>query len=127
MPKLNQVVEDRKTISIPFGETSLRVTYNPSFMTPRIERALAQAQRDQDIDAALLEPTTKLIRSWDLCDNDDQVIALTVEALADVPSHLLMRILEAVGDDARPNPPNGGSSNNGSSQTASSAPVQIGT
>lgn len=126
MPKLTDLVASRKTIRVPIGDGALKVTYRPSVVTPRLQKAVAAAQRDQDIDAGMLEPVSKLIASWDLTDDAEEVIETAPDALADVPAQLLLAVLEAIGNDMAPNRMSAEPSPNGSTPAASSAPAQTG-
>lgn len=126
MPKLSELTASRKTITVPFGDAALKVIYRPAVVTPRLQKAVAQAQRDQDIEAGMLVPISKLIASWDLTDDQDERIDLTPDALADVPAALLLGIMEAIGEDMAPNRTRGDDSSNGSSPR-SSATAQTGT
>lgn len=127
MPKLTDLVASRKSISVPFGESALKVSYRPNVVTPRLQKAIAQAQREQDIDAGLLSPMSDLIHSWDLTDDEGGIIETTQDALADVPAAVLLAVLNAIGEDMVPNATRGDASNNGSSPLAPSTVAQRGT
>lgn len=127
MPKLTALVNDLATVSVPFGDSALRVTYRPNAITPKFQKAVARAQRDEDLDAALLWPTSELLHSWDLTHDDGTPVPTTPDALADLPVRVILAILSAIGADMAPNPTKVGGSSNGSSPTASSAPAQTGT
>lgn len=127
MPSITQLVDAKRTVMVPFADTALTVSYRPGVVTPRLQKAIAQAQRDQDLDAGLLWPMAELLAAWDLTDDDGSVIATTPDALADVPASVLLTVLAAIGEDMAPNPSSAERSSNGSSPTASSAPVLNGT
>ena len=127
MPRLTQLVDATRTVSVPFGAVTLAVVYRPGVVTPRLQKAISQAQRESDIDAGLLMPMAELIASWDLTDDDGETIKTTPDALSDVPAAVLLAILSAIGEDMAPNRSSAGPSSNGSSPTASSAPAPNGT
>lgn len=126
MPKLTDLVADRATVAVPFDGASLKVTYRPGAITPKVQAAVFKAQREQDVNAGLCQPLSKLLVRWDLTDDEGETVPTTAESLADLPAQLLMRVLEAITDDMAPNPPRGDDSSNGSSPR-SSAPAQTGT
>lgn len=127
MPKLTDLIAARKTISVPFGESALKVSYRPNVVTPRLQKAISQAQREQDIDAGLLAPMSELIHSWDLTSDSGETIETTREALADVPAQVLLAVINAIGEDMAPNRERDSVSVNGSSAMASSAVSRNGT
>lgn len=126
MPKLTAIVPTNRWISIDFDETPLRVSYRPASVTPRLQKAVAEARDRQDIDAGLLDPLCRLIASWDLTDDDEQPLPITPDAIADVPASILFAVLDAIGADMAPNRSRADASNS-SSSPASSAPALNGT
>jgi hypothetical protein len=127
MPKLTDLVASSATVVVPFGDVALRVAYRPDVVTPRFQKAVAKAQAESDLDAALLVPVSKLIRSWDLTNDAGDVVPIDPETLADVPVPVLLAVLTAIGEDMAPNPARGGGSSNGSSPRGSEAARQNGT
>jgi hypothetical protein len=127
MPSLSQLTPDRVRLVVPFGAFSLKVSYRPDAVTPRLQRQVAAASREQDLDAGLLVPFCKIVDAWDLTDDDGSLVPIEPDALEDVPARVLMAVLLAIGEDMAPNLPSGSASNNGSSPTAGSEPLQTGT
>lgn len=127
MPRLGEIVADRATVAVPFGDSALRVTYRPKVVTPAFQRAALVSQRTQDVDTALCRPLAQLIASWDLTDDDGTPIEPTAEAFMLLPATLLLTVLDAITTDMAPNPSRGGASASGSPVTASSASAPNGT
>jgi hypothetical protein len=97
VPKLSAITQDKARVGVPIGDDELKVAYRPSRMTPALLARVQQAERDGSINGAMLEPLAALLVSWDLLDDDDEPIATTPEALAEVPLVILRAVLEAIG------------------------------
>jgi len=127
MPSLGQIVDATRRVVVTFGDVELKIAYRPGAVTPRLQRAIRQAQIEGDVDTVMLEMLIRLVASWDLTDDDGALVPLTTDALADLPVRLLSGILVALGEDLAPDPLKGGVSSNGSLAAASSGPSQTGT
>lgn len=127
MPSLSQLTPDRARLTVPFGSSALKVAYRPYAVTPRLQRQVAAAQRDQDLDAGLLLPFCRIVESWDLTDDDGSLVPIEPASLEDVPARVLLAVLLAIGEDMAPNLASGSDSSNGSSPRAGSEPLPAGT
>jgi hypothetical protein len=127
MPSLGQLVEPTRPLVVTFGAADLTLAYRPSAVTPRFQKAVAAAQRDGDLDALILEPLCRLIANWDLTDEDGTPVALTPDALADLPVPVLVGLMTAIGEDMAPDPLKGAVSSSTSPRTAASAASRNGT
>lgn len=98
--KLSDIAKQTKTIGVPFGDDSLKVTFNPNAMTPRKEAAFRAAAKEEDqASDALLGMLAETLVRWELLDDDDQAIGTTVDALRDVPNPIILRVLRAIGEE----------------------------
>ena len=113
---LSSITSKRATIYVPVDKDNLdgekvRVTYKPRAVTPRIEKAIRQASKEAetDEDAAELKSLQMfctVVVEWDLRADDlaPEPIPITVDGLQDMPWRFLMDILEAIGNDQKPDP-----------------------
>jgi hypothetical protein len=110
--KLSQVLADRSSVTVPFGEHSLKVTYKPHVYTPKFQSEADRAAQGEDTDrlSAMLSP---LLDSWDLTDDDGKMITLDVASLRSLPIKILSDVLLAILRDFNPNPPTSGSTASG--------------
>lgn len=127
MPRLDELVELTRPLVVAFGGVDLTLSYRPSAVTPRFQKAVAAAQRDGDLDALILDPLCRLIAEWDLTDEDGTPVALTPDALADLPVPVLVGLMTAIGEDMAPDPTRGAGSSSTSPRTAVSAASRNGT
>ncbi len=127
MPRLGQIVEATKRLVVTFGDVELKLQYRPSAVTPRLQKAIAQAQIEGDLDALVLDPICRLIASWDLTDDDGSLIPIEPEALSDLPAAILKDLMTAIGEDMAVDPTRSGASSSTSSPTVVSAASPNGT
>lgn len=105
---------DRKEKELSLYEGQLHITYSPAKVTPAVEgRAMALAGEQRAL-AMTVEVLVSVLSRWDLLDDNDQVIPLTHEAMAEVPGMVLSEIMQAVMEDLRPNPKSAEASGAGS-------------
>jgi hypothetical protein len=136
MPKLSNMVGESGTVEIPVpGDEPLIVMYRRGAVTPRLQGKLAALQAlveaggadaapSQEALMLLCEMYAQTIISWNLTDENDQIIGTDAESLADVNFGTLNLVMQEIGRQARPDPLSGGVSSNGSSPTDGSARLQ---
>jgi len=99
---LQDLLGEPKQLAVAIKDgVSLNIKYFPDFITEEFETK-AKALESATDDAAkrfndLLAP---ILESWDL-----EGVECTREALANVPAVFLAKVMAAIFDDARPNPP----------------------
>lgn len=101
--KLSEAKSDLKPLAITFQPSGavLNVEYRVPEYTPFEMAALVDKTNPDPnrITAMVL----KVIEKWDLTDDDDNPIPLTQEGVgANVGTHILRKIMEAVGKDQQP-------------------------
>lgn len=138
MPKLKNMLGETGTIEIPVPDDDpLIVTYRRGSLTPRMQGRMAEAQRiaaaegskglaGQEAITILCEFYARAIESWNLTDDQGEPIGTDAESLADVDFSILNLVMEEIGRAVRPDPLSDSGSKNGSTQTGSSEPRQIG-
>jgi hypothetical protein len=121
--KLSQLVENRRTVTIPIGSGELTLAYTPAGVTPRMY-AMAEAVQQQPENRGaevtfLVKLLLDMVTDWDVTDDDDEPLPITEGTLMDMPVPILMKILDAIGADiAVPNSPSA-PSDSGSSPAGS--------
>ena len=93
--KISQLVTRTIEVKVPFGESAVTLVVDRMKRTPTYLESLDQKTAREVI--------TDLVVSWDLEDEDGQVLPLQVEALADVPMDVLRPISRAALEGGRPN------------------------
>lgn len=96
---LNALAKDRRTIEFEFGGMAMPVTYRPSVMTGRYAQALSDGETIDDLTTQVAE----VITDWDLESNGEKV-PVSAEALAELPTTMLSKLLQDIGDDSGMNP-----------------------
>lgn len=137
MPKLRNMLGDTGTIEIPVpGDEPLVVEYRRGAVTPRLQRKLAEIEREitergedatpsPDALDTLCLLYAQTIASWNLTDDDGAPISTDPESLADVDFGTLNLVMQAIGRAVRPDPLSESGSSNGSSQAESLGPRLI--
>jgi hypothetical protein len=135
VPKLTNMLGETGTVEIPVPDDEpLRVVYRRNAVTPRLQQKLSDAQAEIAAAGDDRPPSSATIRtlcelyagtivSWNLTDDDGAGIGTDAESLADVDVGTLNLVMQEIGRQVRPDPLSGGGSSNGSSPTASSAPL----
>lgn len=96
------------TVTIPYSEEPLTVTYAPTAIRP-VDLATTTVQWE---DAARI--LARVIRSWDLLDADGKPYPITADAILALPVVLITAIFQAVMTDFNAGPPSGAISAAGS-------------
>jgi hypothetical protein len=129
MPKVSSYTKKTRELTIPFEDDDdepLHVTYRPRGLTTRILAQVHAAQKDENVASMLYATVPSVLESWDLTNEDGVPIPITEDDLADLPSTLLLHVLNAVSEDIRPNPARSSTSPNGSAPTATEDRVPTG-
>lgn len=110
-----------KTVAVDLGEgMTINVRYRLGEVTPgRIDyaQALVRGEVEGMDDATQGQAWTELvgmIEGWDLVDDEDNEMPVTVETVSAVPMPILNEILAAIMTDTRPNPTRSRRSGHGS-------------
>lgn len=98
-----------KTVELPIvvddDPEAFTVWYRPHNMTASIEQKALEWQKNGAELEALVETFIPVVAKWDLrMTEDSEIVPLTREAVAEVPSSILMLILEQVGQHRNPDP-----------------------
>jgi hypothetical protein len=97
--KLSQLVEDRRTVTIPVGTGTITLGYNPGGVTPRMF-AMADEAQDGTVNIAnMVAMMVPMLIDWDVTDDDDRPLPLTAAGLMDVPIQILVKVMEVIGED----------------------------
>ena len=96
VPKLEALTRDTAKVSIPFGPEKLTVEYRPGALTSALIAQLTNVDPEAEMAAAVLEPMSRLLVSWDLLYDDERPIPTTVDGLKRVPLTVLTTVAEAV-------------------------------
>jgi len=133
MPKLKNMLGATGFVEIPVpGDEPLIVHYRRASMTPRRQaRLMGSIGPDGKpvVDAATLtamcEIYADVIESWNLTDDQGNVIGTDAESLQDVDLATLNMVITAVGKEINPDPLSESDSSNGSSRAGVSEPLRI--
>jgi hypothetical protein len=121
--KLSQLVENRRTVTIPIGSGEITLGYNPAGVTPRMFAMIEEVQQEADnarvVTMTMARMLTQMVTDWDVTDDDGEPLPLTAAAMMDVPIQILSRICEVIfAEIAVPNSPSA-PSDSGSSPAGS--------
>lgn len=119
--QLSALTADRRTITIPFPNDTLTLTYKPSSINAVQEaRELEERAGGKHLHAQA-RSLAEIISSWDVLDEEGNPAPASVEVLSTFGLDVVSKITRAILDDLLPNRTSGAASSNGSSQAASSA------
>lgn len=98
MPELSDLVADRRTVAVPGERAALTVTYRPSAFTVEFEAMLTNPPDGVPRVELYLKALEQLLVEWDLTRNGKPV-PIKVDALRQLPSRLLARVITAIAQD----------------------------
>lgn len=125
--RISALTADRGTVTVPFVDDTLKITYKPSAINvEQEERELADRAEGRHL-LAMAKSLAELVESWDLLDDEGKPVPVSVEVLSPLGLTVLQKITRAILDDVLPNRTPPAVSRNGSTPTASSEPVRTGT
>jgi hypothetical protein len=101
--RLAQVIKRETTAEIEVGEEKLAVRYDPAVLTPRFVQEMMAKEGEQDV-AFVADMLSRVLKGWDLTDENGEQYPLTPDALMDLPLEFLFSVLSGVQDAMRPNP-----------------------
>lgn len=121
--RASSLAANRRTISVSFGDDSLTLTYRPSSVNAvQEEREIAERARGQHL-YSMAKSLAEIVESWDLLDEKDKPLPVTMEILMPLGMDVLRTITRAITEDLLPNRTTPTPSPNGSSAAASSQPI----
>jgi len=117
--RLSALVSDRRTLTVPFGDDSLSLTYRPSSVNATQEaRELAERAKGEHLKAQATS-LAEIITSWDVLGDDGKPLAPTAEVIGGLGLEVTTRLMRAILADLLPNLTTGGNSPNGSAAAGS--------
>lgn len=126
--RVSALTADRRTVKISFGEDSLTVTYRPSAVNAIQEARELEDREKGQVLMSQARSLAEIIVSWDLMpDEGKDPLPITAEVIAPLGLDFTAKVTRAILDDLLPNRQTATVSRNGSSATASSERVPIGT
>lgn len=125
--KLSQLIADRRTVKVPFGDDALTLTYKPSAVNAVQESRELEDREKGQILRSQARSLAEVIESWDIVGEDGKTLPVSEEVLSALGIDVTSKINRAIIEDLLPNRQTATDSRNGSSATASSAPAQSGT
>jgi len=103
--RLSRMKQTNAKLEIDFGGGDvLHVEYDPQAYTAAREEELAPLMSQARPGKWLVKTVEATILRWDLEDDEGNVIPLTEEGLAGVPTSVLTEVYKAVQEHQRPNP-----------------------
>lgn len=107
--KLSRVLSETKTVSVVLNGETLIATFRPGAVTPAsLARATAAFESDLNEQQAQFAAVELMVQflgdvlvSWNLTDDNDEVLPTSVETLQMLPIEALARVFAAIqgGDD----------------------------
>jgi len=131
MPTLNNLIRNRRTVTIPTESDPLTIEYQPAAITPRLEaisdelRGRDEVTRKEQV-VLMDEYLRAVIHSWNLDagDNAKTPIPCTPETIAALDYEAKTILFSAITEDAYPGEANGANSSTPSDSTSSPKAMQ---
>ncbi len=103
MARLSSIEQATRTVPMDLGPDRIHVTYRLGAVNKRFARWLEEHAEDEN---SGYEMFARVVASWDVENDEGEVIPVTVEGLEanDVSALLLAEILKGIFGDASPDP-----------------------
>lgn len=106
MPVKNSRMKYRevKTYRIDFGDDGdLNVEYYPNALTLNLQKKVQAAAKENDLQT-IADEFFKVVKTWDVQDDDGNVLPINRESLSDLGIRTLNEIIEQLAGNENPNP-----------------------
>ncbi len=123
--RLSALTADRRTITVPFGDDSLTLTYKPSAINAVQEARELEERASGKHLLAQARSLKEILTGWDVLDDDGAPVPIAEDVLATFGLDVVSKMTRAILDDLLPNRTTATESRNGS--LAASAPLPSGT
>jgi hypothetical protein len=94
--KLSEIKSQRCDLAIDVMGGVLNVTYDPTYITPEVEDAIADATDSEQ----MIDLVVGMVKEWDLIGDDDKPVPLEADSLKTLPTIILGHVLSKVAEDA---------------------------
>jgi hypothetical protein len=98
---LNKYTAVTKPLTLKIDDEVLNITYRPNIYTLGFARELGDALESKDFDRQA-ETFARLVASWDLYLNENELVPLSAEGIQQVPIQVLAAIDAAIAEAVRP-------------------------
>ena len=95
---MDQVNNDKRTITFTYFGEEGKVTYMPSKLTPTVEDALRDAQDN----SVLIKTLCSMITDWEVVDGSGETLPIEPDTMMHMSNALLGAILQACREDMLP-------------------------
>lgn len=93
----SNMARNEKTLDVPVADETLTITYYPNLVTSKMIAQLDDALGGIHVGLA------SLIKTWDLMDDDGNIIPINADNLEALGLPILLKISQAIARDIRPN------------------------
>jgi hypothetical protein len=100
--RLSEIIADEKKVTVTLGQHSIVIGYRPNAITMPMLVSIERMQAGRDTEeamTAMAELLCTFIGSWDITDESDTPIPVTVEAVQRLPWRLILLLMQAVKED----------------------------
>ena len=101
--KLHQLREETASIDVVFDTHEITIEYRIAAFTAEIESRLHQADDEKKPANGLAEVLCQIVKAWDILDEDDTPLPVTLELMRQLPYALMQEMVKAIVEDLSPN------------------------
>lgn len=105
--RLSAFKDEVRKVAVRVGEGSVELSYRPAAHTARYERRLVELQSSDHPAASLCEALADVLVGWDLEDDQGGALPVSLDALEELPTKVVVQFLAAIREDMVPNPTSG--------------------
>lgn len=102
--RITDLAVGKRTFDIPFGESSLKLTYDPNQITVEQEAMAIELQSQGRRVQALANSLASLIVEWDLTDEKGKTLPVSKEAIQGLGWPVMLYLNRQIIEDFYPDP-----------------------
>lgn len=95
-----ELLNERRTFTLPVGEDELTVTYNPQAYTPKAESEMQKFVGEGKPGTGLAQTLANVLLEWDLLEDGDP-LPCDFETMTNLPTRFLVEVSNGIGNDIR--------------------------
>lgn len=101
--KLHQLRDQTAPATVQYEGHEIKLEYRVAAFTAEVESRLHQADDEHRPVNGLAEVLEKIVAAWDILDDNDKPLPVTLELLRQLPFGLLQEMVTAIAEDLSPN------------------------
>lgn len=97
--KLSDLAKETKKLAVVYKTPASEFTINIEYRTQAVTPGFLAEIQEVDLMDRIAFQFERVVKAWDVTDDDDKPIPITKDGLKDIPVYLLGSLLDAIAED----------------------------